>query len=186
MKAPEHSLRDTLAAALKELNEGRIEIAERMSVELLRSRPDRSRDPPAGRDRRIASRTIFRGRAVVPFMSCSASRPCAGDGDSWASGARARRYCRGARLVRSGERGGARSTGAGLSFVCDATRMRRSGGAGDARRHHAKFSARRGGLESNRRGASQGQSIRGRGASVRARLVLQATLPTPSSKARSL
>ena len=39
MEAPEHSLRDTLAAALKELNEGRIEIAERMSVELLGSRP---------------------------------------------------------------------------------------------------------------------------------------------------
>ena len=39
MEAPEHSLHDSLAAALKELNEGRIDIAEGMSVELLRSRP---------------------------------------------------------------------------------------------------------------------------------------------------
>ena len=39
MEPPEHSLRDSLAAALKELGEGRIDIAERMSEELLRTRP---------------------------------------------------------------------------------------------------------------------------------------------------
>jgi tetratricopeptide (TPR) repeat protein len=42
MEAPEHSLRDSLAAALKELSEGRIASAERMSVDLLRSRPNDS------------------------------------------------------------------------------------------------------------------------------------------------
>ena len=40
MEAPENSLRDGLAAALKELNEGHIEIAERMNMELTgRGRP---------------------------------------------------------------------------------------------------------------------------------------------------
>jgi tetratricopeptide (TPR) repeat protein len=40
MDRPEVSLRDSLAAALKELGEGRVDNAERMSVDLLRSRPD--------------------------------------------------------------------------------------------------------------------------------------------------
>ncbi len=40
MENPEGNLRDSLAAALKELGEGRIDNAERMSIDLLRSRPD--------------------------------------------------------------------------------------------------------------------------------------------------
>ena len=73
MKAIEHSLRDSLAAALKELNEGHIEIAERMSVELLGSRPT---DPATHQlAATVALRRERYSEAERWALSCLALRP---------------------------------------------------------------------------------------------------------------
>ena len=170
MEAPENSLRDSLAAALKELSEGHIEIAERMSVELLGSRPT---DPATHQlAATIALRRERYSEAEQWACSCLGLRPVHAPAMLIAGRAaralgdieRARDWFR-----RANEAAPDRPEPAFLLCV-DPTRMRRPCCPGEPRTHHEEVSAQLAGLESNRRRTSQSQSTGSRGIGVRARL----------------
>ena len=170
MEAPENSLRDGLAAALKELNEGHIEIAERMSVELLGSRPT---DPAT---HQLAATVALRRERYFEAerwaLSCLALRPLHAPAMLIAGRAaralgdivRARDWFR-----RASEAAPDRPEPAFLLCVAQ-LECADPAAQESARTYHAEFSAQLGRLELNRRRTSQSQSTGSSRSSVRTRL----------------
>lgn len=74
MRAPDQSLRASLTAALKELSEGRSDNAQKISLELLQSRPD---DPAVHQlAATVALQQVRYSEAERWACSCLALRPC--------------------------------------------------------------------------------------------------------------